>query len=64
MKKKMWNEFKNNGMLWIVNRYLAGFGWILVEQDGDVIPMKLDVLKDSSGESKKAHHQTSYSEGT
>lgn len=31
-KKKTWNEFRNSGLLWFINRMLHIFGWAIVFQ--------------------------------
>lgn len=28
--RKSWNEFKNNGLLWLINSILHVFGWAIV----------------------------------
>lgn len=30
VEKKKWTEFKDNGMLWLVNSFLHIFGWAIV----------------------------------
>jgi len=47
VKKKSWDEFRKNGMLWFANRILHVFGWaIAVEFDDkneitDVFPVRV-----------------------
>lgn len=40
IEKKTWDEFRNNGLLWWVNRILHLLGWALVYEDGQVYPAR------------------------
>lgn len=39
VKKKTWEEFRNSGLLWLINTTLHLFGWAIVvelEEDGSI----------------------------
>ena len=39
IEEKSWNEFRDNGFLWFINRILHTFGWVIVlksNENGDL----------------------------
>ena len=48
LTKKSWNEFREVGLLWFVNRILHLFGWAICVDYDDVDRMAAAIIKLSS----------------
>lgn len=45
IRKKTWEEFREAGLFWFVNRFLHVFGWVLVwETDEDLSPSSMSAV--------------------
>ena len=66
MQAANWNEFREAGMLWWINRILHVFGWAIVcqvEEDGTtscVCPVRVDFRGFSRGDEVEGHKLVSH----